>query len=431
MGPRQLDLAQAPPISVPLRFFLTAPLFAIAAAGVVAFHGGSMFASRFMPATLAATHLLALGCLSMTMAGALMQIVPVLAGAPIARPRMIAGIVHPALTLGSLMLAAAFLAGAERLFVAAAVLLGVAFAVLIAAVVHAMLRARAKDRTARALHLAMAALGVTVVLGAGLGLRRVFGAALPIASLADLHPAWALFGWVGLLIAAVAERVVPMFQLTPAYPSWLVRRFGFALLGGLLVWTVARQAAVPLIGDIAAGALAMLYVAFALVTLRLQRRRRRRRIDVNVLFWRLGMVLAIAAALAFATAATGVLPARAVLVVGVLAIVGAALSLVNGMLYRIVPFIAWFHLYTLAGASPGMPNVKDYLTESRQRAQFALHAAAVVLLVVALVLPDVAARIAALAFMTSALAWQANLVAIVRVYRQRARALASAQPAQG
>jgi hypothetical protein len=36
MGPRQLDLSQAPPIAVPLRFFLTAPLFA---AGAVAARG--------------------------------------------------------------------------------------------------------------------------------------------------------------------------------------------------------------------------------------------------------------------------------------------------------------------------------------------------------------------------------------------------------
>ena len=78
MGPRQLDLSQAPPIAVPLRFFLTAPLFAAGAALVALWYGGDVFASRFTPATLAIAHLLALGCLTMVMAGALMQIVPVL-----------------------------------------------------------------------------------------------------------------------------------------------------------------------------------------------------------------------------------------------------------------------------------------------------------------------------------------------------------------
>ncbi|HWC45577.1 MAG TPA: hypothetical protein VG868_05630, partial [Casimicrobiaceae bacterium] len=230
MPPRQLDLAQAPPISVPLRFFLTAPLFAAGAAIVALWYGGDAFASRFTPATLAIAHLLALGCLTMVMAGALMQIVPVLAGAPIAHPHAVASIVHPALTLGTLVLAAAFLSGEPHAFVSAAALLGVAFAVLVGAVLHALLRTPAKDGTVRALRRAALALGVTVVLGICLALHRALGIGLPVAALPDLHPGWALFGWIGLLVAAVAQRVVPMFQLTPAYPAWLARRFGDAVL---------------------------------------------------------------------------------------------------------------------------------------------------------------------------------------------------------
>jgi hypothetical protein len=95
------------------------------------------------------------------------------------------------------------------------------------------------------------------------------------------------------------------------------------------------------------------------------------------------------------------------------------------MLYRIVPFLAWFHLYSLAGASPYVPNLKDYLAESRQRGQLWLHLAAIVLLVAAAFVPDVLARVAALAFVASAIFWQANLVAIVRVYRRHARAVAN------
>ena len=39
-------------------------------------------------------------------------------------------------------------------------------------------------------------------------------------------PSWWLGGWAGVLLAAMAYVVVPMFQLTPGYPalaSWLFR----------------------------------------------------------------------------------------------------------------------------------------------------------------------------------------------------------------
>jgi hypothetical protein len=429
MGPRQLDLSQAPPIAVPLRFFLTAPLFAAGAAVVALWYGGDVFASRFTPATLAIAHLLALGCLTMVMAGALMQIVPVLAGVPIAHSRAVASIVHPSLTLGTLVLAAAFLSGEPHAFVSAAALLGVAFAVLVGAVLHALLRTQAKDGTVRALRRAALALGVTVVLGICLALHRALGIALPVAALPDLHPGWALFGWIGLLVAAVAQRVVPMFQLTPAYPAWLARHFGDAVLAALVAWSVAGALG-SRAGTLAAGGvLAALYVAFACVTLALQRRRRRRVFDVNLLFWRAGMVFAIVAVLAFVASAASVLPFAIALAVGVLALTGAALSLVNGMLYRIMPFLAWFHLYSLAGASPYVPNLKDYLAESRQRWQLGLHLTAIVLLAAAAFLPDAFARIAALAFVASAVFWQANLLAIVRVYLRHARRLAG--PSEG
>jgi len=109
--------------------------------------------------------------------------------------------------------------------------------------------------------------------------------------------------------------------------------------------------------------------------------------------------------------------------VGVLAIAAAALSLVNGMLYRIVPFLASFHLYTMAGASPCVPNLKDYLCEAWQLRQFALHAAAVALLVAAAFAPAAFAKPAALALLASALHWQLNVVAMARVYRRHALAL--------
>ena len=75
-----LSLEQAPPFSVPLRFFLTAPWFLVVAALLILWQGPAIFASRWHPATLALTHLLTLGFMAQVMLGALLQMLPVVVG---------------------------------------------------------------------------------------------------------------------------------------------------------------------------------------------------------------------------------------------------------------------------------------------------------------------------------------------------------------
>ena len=119
-----LSLEQAPPFSVPLRFFLTAPLFGVLAAALLGWAGPQALASRWTDAALALSHLLALGVLSMVMCGALLQMLPVLVGVRVASPRLLAGACHGLLVTGTLALAAGFLGAGALAFRLAAVLLG-------------------------------------------------------------------------------------------------------------------------------------------------------------------------------------------------------------------------------------------------------------------------------------------------------------------
>ena len=109
MNPAGLSFEQAPPFSVPLRFFLTAPGFLVLAAMLMLWEGPPLFASRWLPATLALTHLLVLGFMAQVMLGALLQILPVAVGVTVLCPRLTAALIHLPLTLGTLTLAGAFL----------------------------------------------------------------------------------------------------------------------------------------------------------------------------------------------------------------------------------------------------------------------------------------------------------------------------------
>src|SRR5512139_2908610 len=100
-----LSLEQAPPITVPFRFFLTAPLLLLLGAAAWLLTDSGALGSRWSPAVLGITHLLTLGFMAMVMCGAMLQLLPVLAGAPVPNPRLMAWAIHLPLLVGTLLLA--------------------------------------------------------------------------------------------------------------------------------------------------------------------------------------------------------------------------------------------------------------------------------------------------------------------------------------
>jgi len=82
-----LSFDQAPPFAAPFRFFLTAPAFGMLAGALLLASGPDALASRWTPAALALTHLVTVGFMLQAMLGALLQIMPVVAGANLLRCR--------------------------------------------------------------------------------------------------------------------------------------------------------------------------------------------------------------------------------------------------------------------------------------------------------------------------------------------------------
>ncbi len=106
------------------------------------------------------------------------------------------------------------------------------------------------------------------------------------------------------------------------------------------------------------------------------------------------------------------------LLLGVLMIAGFAMSIINGMLYKIVPFLVWFHLQGRRGTRGGaVPNVREIMPEASTRPQMWLHFAALAALLGAIVFPGIFAYPAALLFGASNLWLWLNIVAAGRIYR--------------
>ncbi|NHZ65795.1 permease [Massilia genomosp. 1] len=418
---RTLSLEQSAPLGAVLRYFLTTPVCAMLAAALLLWQGAPALLSRWSPATLALTHLLTLGTLGMSMAGALIQLLLVVAGVALPRARMLAPGVHALLAGGTAALCCAFLITQPWLFRLALVLLLPGFAWLVGALTVALWQMPppgALPMTAT-VRLALGSLVLTVCLGALLACAFAWpGAAtpLPLVLVTDLHALWGVFGWAGLLLVGVSFQVVPMFQVTPLYHKRLAQVLGVAIFLLLVLWSVSAAALRARLAwiDTLAGALVLgAYAVFTLATLRLLARRKRPQADAMTLFWRLAMASMLACA------ALWVLPSQLAgdgrtLAMGVLMLVGFLYSTINGMLYKIVPFLVWRELQERAADGQRAPAIKTLITDSAAQRQFWLHAAALALLLAACWWPAQLARPAAGAMFASAGALLLNLALALR-----------------
>lgn len=419
-----LSYEQGPPFGVPLRLFLAAPLFLFLAAVLALATPQAWLASRWTPAALAITHLLTLGYLGTVMSGALLQMLPVIVGSPVPAARLVGGFALWGLSAGAALLATAFLVeNHATLFSLAAALLAAGLTPFLGGVALSLLRTRALPAVVWPMRLAWLALSLTCALGVALGTGLAGLWTLTDApGLTALHAAWGLGGWVLALVMGVAWQVVPMLQLTPPYPEQLTPRLGLGMLAalGLLslsTWLEAHLAAwLNLIAWMAALSVA---VAFAIATLRLQSRRRRKLADATLDFWRMGMAALLLCAVIAPVALLDDAPGHeaAQLSLGLAFLLGFAASVVNGMLYKIVPFLAWFHLQAQTGIRPGgMPTMKDFISDRQARVHFRVHLAAVAGLLPAPFLPPFASLPGLLLLAASAALLGLNLLQARRLF---------------
>ena len=425
-----ISFDQGPALSVPLRFLLTAPVFGAAAGLFLAWVGPDVLASRWTPGALVLTHLITVGYMLQAMFGALLQFVPVAAGGSLWRPALLAGAVHPVITAGAVLLCASFADWQPAALRYAAVLLGSGCVGYGLAAGVALARSRASGVALPALRAAVLSLLATVALGVLL-VEAIGGSlVLELVKTTDLHAAWGLGGWALLLLAGVSMYVVPMFQLTPPYPAWLCRALPAGVLGSLLALSIL-VALTDNAGwqELAVTTGTLLTTIFAAGTLWLQQRRRRRTTDATFLFFRSAMLCLLAACcvLAFVQAEPRADPAWQTRL-GVLLLDGVFVSAINGMLYKIVPFLCALRLQRTGGSLRGRSGMLQLVSREAMNGQFWLHLVAVGLLLAATWLPELTAT-AGIAFASSCAWLEWNLAAATGRYRglrDRIRAAAAA-----
>lgn len=396
---RALAFDRSPPLAVAFRFFLNVPAFLMLAALVLAWVAmGDTPYIRWNPGVLAAAHFVTLGVLASAMLGALMQILPVAAGIQVLHPRVTSISCHACLTLGTLALASGFLSGESVYHGLAMALLALAFLTFLASVTGGMLR-NWEQRTAGsseilvAVRLALLSLAITICLGlfmvamrAGIWSPSALHRLTWLHGLPDLHAMWGLAGWIGLLVIGVSYQVIPIFQATELYPKRLTDTLAPVAFGLMVAYTIARTpsataaaASILPLTILVAGALC--FMTYGAVTAYLLWTRKRPSPEPTTWFWHCAMLALILAGLVISTQPwisnqwpdPGLHDSMQMLL-GTLMTLGFGVSAVNGMLYKIVPFLLWHNAQRRSTeARPGMPKVKHFIAERDALRQFAAH----------------------------------------------------------
>ena len=333
-GAKQRLLAER----IPALFFGTAviahviawPALALVAHDLPSFAGGP-------GPVLAAVHSLTLGVLLSTAFGASLQMLPVALGHS-APTEGVCLTIFAALVTGAVLLIAGFALTSIPLMASAALLLAGAVVLYIREITRLW---RGSSGSLRWFLLtAIIALSAAVLLGAALAFNYSLGFLADHGRIAAMHAVLAGFGFMGFMALGLSQILIPMFAIAePPEEPPLRRAYGLAAaalalaLSGLGSGIAALTAAGAGVGFLAAAQ--HVQTMRAVVAKRL-----RRRIGPEFILIGASWVALLLALLGAAGAALDLMPETGGALVIVLVLYGWLLSLLTGILQRILPFLA-------------------------------------------------------------------------------------------
>jgi len=411
-----VSLDQAPPEDIPVRFFLSAPVFGIIAGLLILWDGADLFVSNWGTSTIALTHLFTLGWLSMIMMGSFYQMVPVLVGGRVPYI-MAARKVHAMFAAGVVLIVAGIYLLSEPLIAVASLLLLVSLLFFIIQIGIALLKVEADRPTVLAMRISIAALLVTVLLGLFFSGGHAGFWDIPDnrVQMTGIHLALGLFGWVGALIMGVGFHVIPMFYMTPEFPSEKSFSILLAYTSSLILVPLSLLAGGGMLSMMAGLPAFVAMLFFVKIIFELIKNRKRKIMDVTLRSWQVGLACLPLALLAF-FACQFTDHAGFIFLFGVVYIVGFGLTVTTGMLYKILPFLIWFHRFSLLIGKVPVPLMRDISPQGSAQKQIRLFWAALVFITMGAIFESgMPVRLGGLFFATSSLMLMVDLVRMIRM----------------
>tara|TARA_R110001583_G_scaffold12280_7_gene54653 strand:- start:13780 stop:15102 length:1323 start_codon:yes stop_codon:yes gene_type:complete len=401
MNINALSFNALPPIDLPFRFFLTAPVFIIVCALLILCSGETLWLSRWQPSMLALTHGFTLGFITMVMMGALLQLLPVIGGIGIAKPRRIVLVCHSALVVGTLCLMANFIWPSTLLTVITLLLLVLGLGIYIVAIALVLLKKLSQGDSIIGFRLAIVSLFFVIILGAlmlNLSLPTaidlsIFSSSFTGKNLTNSHAVLGLVGWGSLMIMSVSFQVIPMFHVAPSFPKKISGYLPTGIFVLLLLFVFKPKIMTPII--------MLVHGVFALSLLFIISKRKRKIPDNTIRYWQLA-ALSLITLNVFYFFPESYLPAiyipktvaqNKTMLLAAFFIYFYLVAVIQGMLLKILPFLSYTHLQqrclTNFSAMQYLPHMHEFLDKKHGKWLFYLHVITGVILLSTIMFPSI------------------------------------------
>ena len=366
-----LSLEQAPPISVVMKFFITASTFGLFLGLYLFANSTGVIPHSSYTYNVTVTHILALGVMASFMLGALFQMLPVIAGVVIKTPTKKSMVAHTLLVVGITLQLLAFNSSIPLLYLFSAIILGTGLLHATTLMIKELIKVEDHSSSSKGMLLSLSSFTMAILFG--IYLLLTLGGYIEgdfFSKIKEAHYSFALFGWVSMLIVSVSFQVVEMFYVTPKYPNVMSKYLVTSVLMLLLLKLTAIFMNLPTVGiDFF---LALLFITYAAITIHRLYKRKRPTSDATVWFWRLGMGLLI---VSMSITALGTLTTidQGLKSISYLTFIGFALSIVFAMNYKLVPYLTWFHLSNQGYIEA--PMMHDVIHPKKAKIHFYIHVA--------------------------------------------------------
>ncbi|MEA3498398.1 MAG: hypothetical protein U9R16_04980 [Campylobacterota bacterium] len=403
-----LSTEQAPPITVPFRFFLTAPIFAMIIGVLFFIYPMDIIFNRYSNVAIAITHLFTLGVISMMMFGALQQMLPVLAGVVIKKPILFANIVHITLTLGTLSLSSGFLFSINILLILGAIFLSISFGTFLFIVTRLLFKVKYLTTTVNAMKIFSMVSIITVLLGLHLVTSYITSnISNSHYDFVNIHIAFGIFGFAFILVMGVAFQVIPMFYVARDFPKNIQNKFPrvvFGMLGLFALFTILKLETNSIKNILSL--LAIIFSYYAIVSLN---NRKRPVFDITLWYWKLSMGSLIVSMTMF------ILDMDIYLISAVFAF-GFIYSILQGMVYKIIPFLSWFHLSSRGHFD--IPTLREFIFEFDIKIQFYIYVSSIFCFILATQFNQIFLYIGGGLFIVSNLLLILNMIKAIKTYNR-------------
>ena len=401
MNTKGLSLNTIPPLLIPMRFFLTAPLFGILAALLVIFYGADIWNSRWLPSALALTHLFTLGFMLMVMMGALYQFIPVMTGRLVPACKQLSPIIYWSLVLGVFTLVAGFLTHETSAFKISLLALMTSSTLFAFSLLPLLVTELKEHLIVYLLRILFVVLTVTIGIGLYMLLAYAFAdSAIMFRSYTNIHASWGLIAWVVLLIMAVSSQIIPMFFVTPEFSTRYLKWSSLLLVGSMMMLFLIDKV-VFLDNTLALLMQSLLSINLLFIIyyiLHLMRLRKRKLPDVTINFFHLSLLSLLWAIIIWWLWQSGLnmtinISAQQInFTLAIIMIYGLAVSAIMGMLQKIVPFLIYINLQNVTFKYPQsmaitprlVPNMKQIISNWKSKIQFYLHSTSYLFLLVSI-----------------------------------------------